>query len=88
MSAVEQALSKLNQVVGNLETSVQTLETNMAQNTVPAAPAAAPNIAVGQQPDMFGAANGNGSAVDPDAVAAKIDSAIENVEKILQEGTA
>ena len=91
MSAVEQALSRLNQVVGNLETSVQNLETNIAQNTAQAVP----NVTPGQQHDMFGAtpqpngvANGNGQQIDSNAVAQKLDSAIENVEKILQEGAA
>lgn len=71
MSAVEQALLKLNQVVGKLETSVSTVEVTLK----------------GQQRDMFGApTNGASANVNPEIVAQKLDTAIETLETVLSEG--
>ncbi len=71
MSAVEQALLKLNQVVGKLETSVSTVEVTLK----------------GQQRDMFGTpTNKTGANVNPEIVAQKLDSAIETLESVLREG--
>lgn len=76
MSAILDALVKLEQSIGTLEGAAAQVETALA----------------GQQRDMFGGAapspaNANGS-VDLNLVADKLDSAIENVEKVLQEGRA
>lgn len=76
MSAILDALVKLEQSIGNLEGAAAYIETNLA----------------GQQRDMFSSpapppANGNGAEnIDMNLVAEKLDSAIENVEKVLQEG--
>lgn len=71
MSAVEQALLKLNQVVGKLETSASTVEITMQ----------------GQQRDMFGSSSPS-NGVNPQIVAQKLDSAIETIETVLNEGDA
>lgn len=74
MSAVEQALHKLSQVVGKLETSVDNAQASM----------------VGQQRDMFpGSAASNGNTqpqIDTQLVAQKLDNAIETIEGVLAEG--
>lgn len=77
MSAIRQALAKLEGAVGKLEGSVVKLETSMA----------------GQQRDMFGApvkkngnANGNGHAIQGALFAKRLDQAIEKVEDLLREG--
>ena len=74
MSAVEQALLKLNQVLGKLETSVSSVEINLQ----------------GQQRDMFSTLppGANGNAVSPEMVAQKLDTAIETLETVLNEGEA
>ena len=71
MSAVEQALLKLNQVVGKLETSASAMESAMS----------------GQQRDMFGGPSAS-NGVNPAVVAQKLDSAIETIETVLNEGDA
>ncbi len=71
MSAVEQALLKLNQVVGKLETSASTVEITMQ----------------GQQRDMFGSTSSS-NGMNPKIVAQKLDSAIETIETVLNEGDA
>ena len=75
VSQVAQALSKLSQVVGKLEGSVNVLETSLA----------------GEQRDMFGASNASNNnavqnGVDTELVAQKIDLAIEKIEDVLSEG--
>lgn len=70
MSAVEQALLKLNQKVGQLETTLTALESGMA----------------GQQRDMFGAVPQSGSNINPEIVAQRLDTAIETIEGVLGEG--
>ncbi len=75
MSAIKQALEKLNVVVGELEGSLDSFENAVAKNAVEAA-----------QADMFSSvSNENGTAVDPAFVAQKLDSAIEKVESVLKE---
>ena len=77
MSAILQAIEKLNGSLDNLETSVSSLETNLA----------------GEQRDMFGhppASNentteANGAAIDTALVAQRLDIAIERVEQVLSE---
>ncbi len=75
MSAIRQALAKLEGAVGKLEGSVVKLESNMA----------------GQQRDMFGAplkksgANGNGHGIQGALFAQRLDQAIEKVEDMLKE---
>ena len=75
MSAILNALAKLEQSIGSLEGSVAHIESGLA----------------GQQRDMFGgapasAANGNG--LDSEMIAEKLDSAITQVETVLKEGRA
>ena len=72
VSAVEQALLKLNQKVGQLESAMTSLESGMT----------------GSQRDMFGSVPQNGQAVNPAVVAQKLDSAIETIENVLNEGEA
>ncbi len=72
MSALQQALEKLNGSLNNLETSVTGLESNLA----------------GAQRDMFGhppASNENDTAIDTALVAQRLDVAIERVEQVLSE---
>ena len=72
MSALKQALEKLNGSLSNLETSVTGLESNLA----------------GAQRDMFGhpaASNENDTAIDTALVAQRLDVAIERVEQVLSE---
>lgn len=76
MSAVQQAIAKLNSAIGNLEGSVSGLEGSLA----------------GHQRDMFGgpavaveAANTNN--IDKDAVLATLDGIIEKAEAVLQESS-
>ena len=75
MSAILDALVKLEESIGNLEGSVSHVESSLS----------------GQQRDMFGAptpppANANG--IDANAVAEKLDSIIEHAETVLKEGSA
>jgi hypothetical protein len=76
VSAIKQALKKLNGSIGKLEDSVGGLETSMA----------------GKQRDMFSApSNQNGAAkkngqIDTGLFARRLDKAIESVEAMLQEG--
>ncbi len=74
MSAILDALAKLEQSIGKLEGAAVHVETALA----------------GEQRDMFGgapaAANGNG--VDVAAVAEKLDTIIEQAETVLKEGHA
>ena len=75
MTALAQALQKLNGSLNNLEAKVNGLETNLS----------------GSQRDMFGhpeAVNENGTNIDPAVVAQRLDIAIEKVEKVLQEASA
>lgn len=72
MSAILDALVKLEESIGKLEGAAGHVETALA----------------GQQRDMFGgnpapAANGNG--IDAGMVAEKLDSAIAQMETVLQE---
>ena len=72
MSALKQALEKLNGSLNNLETSVNGLEGNLT----------------GAQRDMFGhpaASNENSTAIDTALVAQRLDIAIERVEQVLSE---
>lgn len=74
MSALKQALQKLNGSLNNLETSVNGLETNLA----------------GAQRDMFGhptASNENDTDIEINTalVAQRLDIAIERVEQVLSE---
>jgi hypothetical protein len=76
VSAIKQALQKLDGVIGKLEGSVVKYEGSLA----------------GIQRDMFGAPiNQNGAAkknghIDGVLVARRLDKAIESVEAILKEG--
>lgn len=73
MSAVKQAMSKLDYVVAKLEGSVEGLEQTLA----------------GQQRDMFSApsaSNGNGQHPQGAVMAQRLDNAIEKVEQLLKEG--
>ena len=80
MSALQQALEKLNGSLNNLESTVTGLEHNLA----------------GQQRDMFGhpaASNENdtdvnGKAIDAAMVAQRLDIAIERVEQVLSEAAS
>lgn len=74
MSAVRYALENLHAVIGNLERSVEGLE----------------NSRLGEQRDMFQmASNENGlDKAKGEAIAQRLDSAIEKVEKILKETSA
>lgn len=68
MSALYQALNRLESSIHKLEVSVQGVETALA----------------GQQRDMFGApVNENDSQIDKQAVTQKLDNAISKVESIL-----
>lgn len=77
MSALQQALEKLNGSLQNLESSVTGLEHNLA----------------GEQRDMFGhpvASNENatdmdGTVINTAMVAQRLDIAIERVEQVLSE---
>ena len=72
MSALKQALNKLNGSLNNLESSVAGLENNLT----------------GSQRDMFGhppASNENSTAIDAALVAQRLDIAIERVEQVLSE---
>ena len=80
MSAIQQAIAKLNTAIDNLDGSV----TNAQNQQTEQAQQAATNIPPGAQPDMFGGpqiANAN-------AIAEKLDSIIESAETVLQEGAA
>ena len=70
MSNVRLALSRLGQKVNNLEGSMEHLEVKLA----------------GEQRDMFAAPDdaANGNAVDQQAVAQKLDTAIETIEGMLE----
>ena len=71
MSEVSRAISRLSQIVSNLEGSTDHLEATLA----------------GEQRDMFAApANSNSSALDKATVTKKLDLAIERIEEILEEG--
>lgn len=76
MSAIIEALKKLDQSIGKLESNATTLETALA----------------GQQRDMFpdNASNENsestGTSITKDEIADRLDQAIETVEKLLKEG--
>ncbi|MAF97935.1 MAG: hypothetical protein CMH26_04795 [Micavibrio sp.] len=72
MSDIVRALTKLNDVVGNLEGSVGHLEASLS----------------GEQRDMFAAppANSNSSKLDKAAMNEKLDNAIEQIEAMLEEG--
>lgn len=75
MSALKQALNKLNGSLNNLESSVAGLENNLA----------------GSQRDMFGhppASNENNTAIDAALVAQRLDIAIERVEQVLSEAAS
>ena len=76
MSAIRQALEKLNGSLQNLESSVTGLENNLA----------------GEQRDMFGhppASNENtNGAIDAALVAQRLDIAIERVEQVLSEAAS
>ena len=73
MSALRQALDKLDNAVGKLEGSINSYDQSVE----------------GRQTDMFGGAaisNGNANAnVNAAFVAQKLDSAIEKVEHLLKE---
>jgi hypothetical protein len=75
VSAIKQALAKLERSVGKLESSAIQIESTL----------------VGQQRDMFGApikkngANGNGQAIQGALFAKRLDQAIESIEDILKE---
>ena len=77
MSAIKQALEKLNTSLNDLETSVGSLERNLT----------------GEQRDMFGhppavnenTGETNGAAIDAALVAQRLDIAIERVEQVLSE---
>ena len=77
MSALQQAIEKLNGSLDNLETSVGSLEQTLA----------------GEQRDMFGVPSPvnenttepNGQAIDAALVAQRLDIAIERVEQVLSE---
>lgn len=77
MSAVKQALSKLNRAIGQLERSMDAHESTLK----------------GKQRDMFAApvppltspiANNNN--IDADLVAERLDGAIARIESVLKEG--
>lgn len=75
MSAIQQAISKLNRAIGNLEGSVHHVEASMK----------------GQQRDMFAAPApakpvANSNSLDPELVASRLDNAINAIEKVLKEG--
>jgi len=80
MSALQQALEKLNGSLDNLESSVGSLEVTLA----------------GEQRDMFGVptpsnendTNTNGAAIDAALVAQRLDIAIERVEQVLSEAAS
>jgi len=77
LSALQQALDKLNGSLSNLESSVGSLEQTLA----------------GEQRDMFGVPTAsnenvtetNGQAIDAALVAQRLDIAIERVEQVLSE---
>ena len=73
VTALKQALEKLNTSLVNLESCVSGLEDNLA----------------GQQRDMFGghatASNENVNTIDAALVAKRLDIAIERVEQVLSE---
>lgn len=75
MSAIQQAIAKLNNAIDNLDGSV-----TKAQSATPPTANATP----GAQPDMFGGpqiANAN-------AIVEKLDNIIESAETVLKEGHA
>ena len=75
MSALKQALNKLNGSLNNLESSVAGLENNLT----------------GSQRDMFGhppASNENSTALDAALDAQRLDIAIERVEQVLSEAAS
>ncbi len=73
MSALRQALIRLNRAVGSLEISAHNLEKSLN----------------GQQRDMFAMAGaGANNNVDPEVVAEKLDLAIARIEKVLKEESA
>jgi len=76
VSAIRSALQNLNSIIGELEHSVETME--LARK--------------GEQRDMFASSpsneNGKSSGVSGEAIAKRLDSAIEKVEKLLGEENA
>ncbi|MGB0719523.1 MAG: hypothetical protein ACPGRX_03565 [Bdellovibrionales bacterium] len=79
MSAIEQALHRLDGSLNTLETALGGLERNLAEHLS------------GQQRDMFGypeASNQNIGGIDASVVAKRLDIAIEKVEEILSEAAA
>ena len=72
MSEVSRAVSKLSQIVSNLEGSVDHLEISLA----------------GEQRDMFAAppANSNAVRLDKASVTKKLNLAIAKIEETLEEG--
>lgn len=75
MSALHNALQHLNSVITYLEKSVDVMEKNR----------------VGEQRDMFAMPSNENAAkqaAKDEAIAARLDSAIETVEKILAEDAA
>jgi len=74
VSALRQALIRLNRAVGTLEISTHHLEKSLN----------------GEQRDMFSAPvlAGNLKAVDTEIVAKKLDKAIARIEKVLKEERA
>ena len=73
MSAIQQAIAKLNTAIDNLDGSVASVEANMT----------------GQQRDMFGAPIKPAKPVaNANAVAQKLDRIIEQAETVLKEGQA
>jgi len=71
VSAIRSALENLNSIIGELESSVDTMEMTRK----------------GEQRDMFASSpsneNGKSSGVSGEAIAKRLDSAIEKVEKLL-----
>ena len=73
MSAILDALVKLEQSIGNLEGAAAHVEDSLS----------------GQQRDMFGGASkppANTNSVDKAAVVKKLDTIIEHAETVLKEG--
>lgn len=68
MSAIRQALAKLDGAVGKLEGSMGGLEQALA----------------GQQRDMFGNTSNENAPIDAAVVAQRLDTAIEKVEGLLK----
>ncbi len=74
-TALKSSITKLDQAVNKLESVIQ----QKAQT---------PKAASGVETDLFGVpvANSNDGNIDTKALASKLDSVIDKVEKILQEG--